>query len=348
MKNMRAIIYLGPKKLEMRELPVPEPAEDEVLVKVRCATTCGTDLKTYKRGYHHLKPPCGIGHEFSGDVVEVGRDVVGFKPGMRVTAHNSAPCGTCFYCKHGQQNLCETPVFNYGTFREYHIIPGPIVRLNAFEIPEPVSYEQAPLVEPLSCVVHGHRVLRIAHGERVAIIGAGPIGLMHLQLALLSGAVEVISVDLSDTRLKTARKLGATHTVNAEKEDPVRAIRDITNGRGVDVAIEAAGDLGAWNTAFDSVRKGGRVEFFGGLKENTPVELDTYRIHYGELTLHGTFHSTPLDVQRAFDLIVSGVVDTLSLISDESPLEKVEEALQRMDTREVIKIAIKPDLSVDV
>lgn len=343
-KTMRAMIFYGPGKLVLEEVQIPEPANDEILVQVRTSTTCGTDLKALKRGYRLLTPPCGFGHEFSGDVVRVGKQVKRFKPGMRVTAHNSAPCNRCFYCKQGQHNLCENIIFNYGTYAEYHIVPGPIVELNTFPIPNHVSYAQAPLIEPLMCVVHGQRVLQIQHGERVAVIGTGPIGLMHIQLSRLAGAVQIIAVDLSDKRLGIAKKLGATHTLSAG-EDNSKEIRRLTGGRGVDVAIESAGAVEAWHTAIHSVRKGGRVEFFGGLKENTPVEFDTGLIHYGELTLYGTFHGTPLDVQRAYELIVSGVVDTDSLISDEMPLEQAVEALGRMDKGEVIKVALRPDLS---
>lgn len=344
-QTMRAMIYYGPGDLRLEEVAVPEPADDEILVKVRATTTCGTDLKAYKRPYRLLDPPCGFGHEFSGDVAKVGKNVNYFEPGMRVTAHNSAPCNRCFYCKQGQHNLCENMFFNYGAYREYHIVPAPVAALNTFQIPDHVSYNHAPLIEPLMCVVHGHRVLDIQHGERVAVIGAGPIGLMHLQLARLAGAVQVIVADLTDNRLRIAEELGATHTVNASRKDTAAVVRDLTGGRGVDVAIEAAGAVEAWHSAIQSVRKGGRVEFFGGLKEKTSVEFDTSWIHYGELTLHGTFHGTPLDVQRAFELIAAGTVDTGPLVSDEMPLEQAVEALKRMDRGEVIKIALRPDLN---
>ncbi len=344
---MRAVMYLGPGKLEMQEIPVPEPTEDEITVKIRCATTCGTDLKTYKRGYHLLNPPCRFGHEFAGDVVKVGAAVKKFRPGMRVTAHNSAPCNRCFYCKQGQHNLCENLIFNLGAFAEYITIPGPIVDLNTFPIPDHVPYAQAAMVEPLACVVHGHRVLQIQHGERVAVSGVGPIGLMHVQLSRLSGSVQIIAVDVSDARLDIAKTLGATDTVNPRRDDPVEAIRRLTGGRGVDVAIEAAGEVEAWHTAVQSVRKGGRVMFFGGLEGHTSFELDSHWMHYGELTLYASFHGTPLDAQHACELIVSGALDAQSLISDELPLEHVEQALLRMATGSVIKIAINPELRPD-
>jgi L-iditol 2-dehydrogenase len=345
-ETMRAVMYLEPKNLQLEQVRIPQPGPDEILVKVRAATTCGTDVKTYLRGHHLCPPPSLFGHEFAGDVVAVGEEVNAFRPGMRVAPHNSAPCQVCYVCKLGQENLCEDLYFNFGAFAEYVIVPGPIVRLNTFEIPDHLSYAQASILEPLVSVVHGQRVIDIKPGEHVAIIGAGgPIGLMHLQLALRSGAAQVIAVDLSDSRLSIAKQLGATHILNPSEVDPIQAILEINSGRGVDVAIECAGAKEAWLTAFQAVRKGGRVLWFGGLKAGTPIELDTHRVHYDELTLYGTFHGTPLDVQRSFEIIASGVIDTKPLISGEVPLENVEDALKMMITGEVIKMAVNPELS---
>ena len=342
---MRTMMFLGPGHLELRDVPIPQPGSGEILVRIRAATTCGTDVKTFRRGHPKIIPPTPFGHEFAGDVVEAGSEVTRFRPGMRIVAHNTAPCNACFYCKHGQENLCDQLVYNFGTFGEYLIIPEPIARLNAFEIPDHLSYPQASILEPLVSVVHGHRLIQIQPGEQVAIIGAGgPIGLMHLQMALRSGASKVIAVDLSEDRLTVAKALGATALVNPKQQDPVQAVRDLTGGRGVDVSIESAGALEAWETAIRVVRKGGRVNWFGGLKVGTTLELDTQWVHYGELTLLGTYHGTPLDVLRSFELIVSGVSDTRSLITRERPLEKREEAFDLMSEGKVIKVAINPDL----
>jgi L-iditol 2-dehydrogenase len=341
------MMFLGLGRLQLQEIPVPKPGPGEILVKIRAATTCGTDVKTYKRGYHLLSPPCRFGHEFAGDVAEVGGDAGDFKPGMRIMTHNSAPCGCCYYCRHGQHNLCEALLFNFGAYAEYAVIPAPIARLNTFTIPDNLSYAQACILEPLVSVVHGQRWLKIQPGERVAVIGVGPIGLMHVQMTLHSGAVETIAADLIDTRLAIAKKSGASATINPRRDDAVESIRSLCDGLGVDAAVESAGTLEAWHTAVNCVRKGGRVEWFGGLKIGTAIELDTSRIHYGELTLHGTFHGTIQDVRDAYELLVSGVIDTQPLISDEMPLEKVEEALKMVLNGQVIKIAINPDLSPD-
>jgi L-iditol 2-dehydrogenase len=347
-KNMRGVVYLEPGRIELRELPTPQPGPNDLLVRIRAGLTCGTDVKTYRRGHPIIKPPTLFGHEYAGDIVEVGANVSGFEPGTRVVAHNSAPCGTCFWCKHGQTNMCDQPVYNFGAFAEYIVVPGPIVRLNTYEIPDHLSYAQAAIMEPLSTVVHGQGVVDIQPGETVAIIGVGgPIGLMHLQMALHRGASQVIGVDLKEPRLAVARQLGATTVINPQLVDPLEAIFDLTKGRGVDVAIESAGTAATWLTALRSARKGGRVLWFGGLPQGTEISLDTHIVHYNELSLFGTYHCTTQDVYRAFQLITAGVVDARPLISGEMPLERVEDALQEMIAGTCVKMAILPDMGYE-
>jgi L-iditol 2-dehydrogenase len=180
----------------------------------------------------------------------------------------------------------------------------------------------------------------------VTIIGSGPIGLMHLQMALYRGASLIVISDLSDERLKIAKKIGGdrVHILNPKQDDLLEKIQNLTGGRGVDVAIESAGAVSAWQMALAAARPGGRVLWFGGLPKGTQVEVDSYAVHYGELSLYGIFHCTPLDVYHAFQLISSGVLDTAPLISGELPLEKVEEALKMMMAGECIKMAIIPDM----
>jgi L-iditol 2-dehydrogenase len=326
---------------------IPTVGPDDVLVKIHAATTCGTDLKTYLRGYPKLKPPVRFGHELAGEIVEIGKDVSGFRVGQRVVPHNSAPCGTCFYCKHEQYNLCPDLFINWGAFADYILIPGPIVRLNMYPIPDHLSYAQASVMEPLSTVVHGQRVCPAQKGEIVAIIGAGgPIGLMHLQLALRSGASKVIAFDLKDTRLKTAQELGATHVYNPQTVDVAEAIKGHSEGRGADVVIEATGSIAGWEEAIRIARPGGRVLLFGGLPSGSIVQMDATKVHYGELKIYGVFHSTPQDVYTAYRLICDGVINTQALITCELPLERLEDALLRMKEGEIIKAAICPELTI--
>lgn len=341
--EMLATVYMGPGELLYRKMNVPKPDTGDVLVRINRALTCGTDVKTYRRGHPKYTPPTLFGHEFAGEVVAVGEQVTRFKPGMRVVAANSAPCNACFYCKRGQQNLCTDLLVNIGAFAEYILIPERIVRQSTFVIPNHLADEEAAATEPLACVVHGQDLLQIQPGESVAIVGAGgPIGLMHLQLALRQGASPAIAIDLSAHRLEIAEQLGATRTVNPATEDPADVVKALTGGHGADVVIESAGSLQAWLAAIDLARKGGRVQWFGGLPGGTEVTLDAVRVHYDELTLFGVYHATPLTFERAFNMIADGVVDIKSLVSGEMPLRELEAALQRMQAGEVVKMAIVP------
>lgn len=340
---MRAIAYLAPGKIELQEIPIPRPAAGELLVQVRAALTCGTDVKTYRRGHPKFPPPFVFGHEFAGDIVALGEGVTGFRPGQRVTANVFAECGECYYCQRGQGNLCDHLVYNFGAFAEYTTIPASIVRLNTFEIPAHTGYAEAAILEPLVTVVHGQDRLAIQPGESLAIIGAGgPISLLHLQLARLRGVGQVIAVGHSDTRLQAFRGLGADLVINAHTSDPLDAIRQATGGRGADTVIECGGSKAAWETAVLAARKGGRVLWFGGLPAGTQIELDGNRIHYGEITLLGIHGGSAQDARRAFELIISGRLDVRPLLSAEFPLEGVETALQEMSAGNLIKAVIYP------
>jgi L-iditol 2-dehydrogenase len=218
---------LGPEQIELRSLPIPEPKEGELLVKVRAALTCGTDVKTYRRGHPKFPPPFVFGHEFGGDVVAVGKGVNAFREGMRVTANVFAECGECFYCSTDREIYVRNLVYNFGAFAEYMIIPASIVRRTTFEIPAHISYAQAALLEPLVTVVHGWHKVAVQPGETVAIIGAGgPISLMFIQLLLHNGAGQVIAIGHSSSRLAVAKELGATQVINAKKTDTITAIRE--------------------------------------------------------------------------------------------------------------------------
>jgi L-iditol 2-dehydrogenase len=341
--TMWATVFMAPGELSFRQMPVPEIGPEDLLVKINTALTCGTDVKTYKRGHPKYDPPTLFGHEFAGDVVAAGAAVKNFSAGMRVVAGNTAPCQTCYFCKRGQPNLCDDLLVNLGAFAEYIRVPGRLVRQNTFALPDRLDYREAAIIEPLACVIHGQDLLAIQPGESVAIVGAGgPIGLMHLQLALRRGASPLIAIDINDGRLAVAEKLGATRVVNSSREEPAAVVRELTEGRGADVVIECAGAKATWLAALDVVRKGGRVEWFGGLPGGTQVEVDATRVHYDELTIFGVYHLTPLSLERAFRLVCSDVIDARSLITHEVPLARLEEGLQMMMAGESIKVAVIP------
>ena len=343
---MTAAVLYGKEDVKIEKVPIPRVGPGEALIKVQVALTCGTDLKVYQRGYHArmIVPPALFGHELAGVIEDVGSGVKGFKKGMRVVALNSAPCGMCFYCSKHQENLCEDLLFNNGAYAEYIKIPRRIVESNMLAIPSAVSFEEAAMVEPLACVLRGLHETKLEIGDTVVVIGGGPIGLMFLQVAKLSGC-NVIAVVKRDSQTSAARRLGADEVVQiTHAADAVEAVRALTpDRRGADVVIEAVGRPEAWEWSIDMVRKGGTVNFFGGCAHGTTVNLDTNRLHYSEITLKATFHHTPETVRKAFGLIAEKKIRGADYITGEAPLSHLQQVLRHMMNRNGdIKTAIIP------
>jgi L-iditol 2-dehydrogenase len=343
---MTAAVLHGREDLRIEQVPMPKAGAGEIVVRVHAALTCGTDLKVYRRGYHArmLKPPIPFGHELAGTVHQVGRGVAAFRPGDRVVALNSAPCGDCYYCRHNQENLCDRLIFNNGAYAEYLLIPSRIVAKNTLRIPTGISFEHAALTEALACVVRGLDECQPQKGDTVAIIGAGPIGLMFMHVAELTG-LNVIAVVKRDEQVAAAKRFGASEVIQLSPDsDPVAAVRALTpQRRGVDLAIEAVAKPQAWQWAVDMVRKGGTVNFFGGCAAGTKVELDTNRLHYNNITLRASFHHTPAAARKAFDLIVSGQFRCSDTITSRAPLSELNRVFRRLMNRAGdIKTAIIP------
>lgn len=344
--EMNAAVLHGKEDLRIERLPVPRAEAGEIIVRVYAALTCGTDLKVYRRGYHAkmLQPPISFGHELSGIVSEVGPSVTNFQLGDRVVTLNSAPCGVCYFCQQEQENLCDDLLFNNGAYSEYVRIPARIVAKNTLLVPEHVMLEHAAMTEPLACVIHGMDETAAKAGDRIVVIGAGPIGLMFIHLASLMN-MEVIAVVKRDEQVELARSFGAKHVVQTTTvQDLVAAVRALTpNGRGADVVIEAVALPETWQWAVEMVRKGGVVNFFGGCQKGTKVRFDTNRLHYNNLTLCSSFHHCPSVCRRAFDWIASGRFDCEKFLTGRAPLEQLVPVLQRlMDRTKDIKIAIFP------
>lgn len=342
---MKAAMLYGVKDLRIEEIEIPMVEAGEVLVRVRAATTCGTDLKIFQRGYIEkvIKLPTVFGHEWAGDVVEVGEGLEWPQKGMRVRAGNSAPCLHCIMCSKGEYNLCENMIWLWGAYAEYIKVPAQMVRVNMQEIPTHISYEEAAITEPLACVLHGVEKSRVKLGDTVAIIGSGPIGLLHLLTVKKMGAEKVIMIDIVEERLDFAEKLGADETINAGKEDARMKVRQLSGGYGADIVIEAIGLPSTWEQALKLVRKGGTVLEFGGCPPGTTISIDTEQLHYGETTVFGTFHATPIHFRKALNLITSKTIDVAPLITRKMSIERINEAFEMLSkSREEIKIAIKP------
>jgi len=342
---MKAALLYGVKDLRIQDTEKPEVSAGEILVKVKAATTCGTDLKIFQRGYVSgvIKLPTVFGHEWAGDVVEVGEGVSWLKEGMRVRAGNSSPCLRCFICQKGKYNLCEDMMWLWGAYAEYIKVPARIVMLNTQEIPTHVTYEEAAVTEPLACVLHGIEEAGVRLGDTVAIIGAGPIGLLHLLSVKKMGANRVIISDTVDERLQLAQKIGADETINAKTEDTVEKTKRFTEGYGADVVIEAIGLPTTWEQALKMVRKGGTVLEFGGCPPGTEIRVSTEQLHYGETTILGAFHTTPAHFRKALNLIASGTINVKPLITRKMKLDQIKEAFETLTTsKNDIKIAIQP------
>jgi L-iditol 2-dehydrogenase len=343
---MTAAVLYGKEDVKIEKVPIPRVGQGDVLIKVQVALTCGTDLKVYQRGYHArmIVPPALFGHELAGIIEEAGPGVKAFRTGMRVVALNSAPCQMCFYCSKHQENLCEDLLFNNGAYAEYIKIPRRIVETNMLTIPSNVSYEEAAMVEPLACVLRGLHETNVEIGDTVVVIGGGPIGLMFVQIAKLTGC-NVISVVKRDSQVAAAKRLGADDVVQiTQVQDAVEAVRALTpDRRGADVVIEAVGRPEAWEWSIDMVRKGGTVNFFGGCASGTTVQLDTNRLHYSEVTLKATFHHTPESVRKAFTLITERKIRSADYVTGEAPLSRLHHVLRHMMNRNGdIKTAIIP------
>lgn len=351
-KTMQAAMFYGPYKLQIEEMPLPEVGPRDVLIQVEATLTCGTDVKKYRRGYPLQTPPYMLGHETAGIVARVGKDVNKsfpnrhFEEGMRVVTTNLAPCHQCYYCKIGMEYVCENMVFISGAYADYVLIPEQVARQNLLPIPENLSYEEAAVIEPLACVIHGIEESYIKPGDTVVINGAGPMGLLFIRLAKLQGA-RVIATDLSKARLEVASRMGADEVVEVTTDmDQVAEVRKRTeNGRGADVAIEVTGLPDIWEKTIKMARKGGMINLFGGCASGTSITVDTGLLHYSSLTIKGVFSYNPRHVLQAMRMIERNDVDAKALISGRVPLADVESALKRILGQDGIKYSIIPSRS---
>ncbi len=330
---MRAAVLHGREDVRIEEVDVPEIQAGDILLRTRVALTCGTDLKVYRRGYHArmIQPPAVFGHEVAGVVEQVGAGVVGVQPGTPVVAANSAPCGECSYCRSGSASLCDDLLFWNGAYAEFVRIPARVVSRNLLTIGPGLGFREAAMVEPLACVLRGIEESGVAAGQTVAVIGAGPIGLMLVRLACARGA-RVIAVGRNLRRLQKARDLGAEETISVRPgEDLAEILRGKgPHGHGPDVVIEAVGQQETAEAAVRAVRKGGLVNLFAGCPADTRIGIDAQRLHYQQLTIRSTFHHTPESIRGAYRLIADGVVDPGAFITGEARLDELPAVLERM------------------
>jgi L-iditol 2-dehydrogenase len=344
---MLAAMYYAPMDVRLEELPVPAPGPGEVLLQVAAATTCGTDVKAYRRGHPLLfqHTPAGFGHEVAGVVAAVGAGVTQCCQGEAIVVANSAPCLQCYYCQRQRYSLCEHLLLLNGAYAEYLLVPEPIVRQNLYKLAPATSFVAAALTEPLACALHGVDACSIMPGDSVIILGSGPLGLLLAALASLEGA-RVIMTGRGAQRLALARHYGAQTIwdVSALSLDEQRdaLLAETEARRGADIVIEAVGTPETWALATQVVRPGGLVNFFGGCPSNSYVNLATRPIHYSELTLKGVFHHTPAYFARALELIHEHQIDIEALITARLPLASTPEAFRLLSQKQGVKYALIP------
>lgn len=346
---MKAAVLEKIEDLKIKDVPIPTAGPEELVIKVKACAVCGTDVKVYHSGHKHIRFPRVTGHELSGEIVEIGKNVTNYKTGQRVAIAPAVPCGECYYCRCGIQGMCDNLTaigYHYdGGFAEYMLVPEPAVRNGCVnELPSNISFEEAAIAEPLACVINGQELSRVKLGDVVIVIGSGPVGCFHLEIARSKGASKTILAEVSQERLDAARSLGkADIYVNPGSEDLVARVMAETKGKGADVVIVACSSGKAQEQALQLVAKRGNVNFFGGLPKDKPyINFDSNLVHYKEFYVVGTHGSAPRHNELALNLISQGKIEAKRYITKELPLEKVLEGIMTVEKAQGFKTIIKP------
>lgn len=339
---MKAALFYGDREIRVEEVDMPHLERGDMLLKVLACSICSSDIREYVTR-PRIKDPVILGHEFVADVVEASPESVVLVD-SRVTVKPGIACGRCYYCKRSMPNLCE----HYGglgwtedgALAEYIRVPASIVMSGGvLQISEDIPIEHACLTEPLACCLHAHQLAEIRLGSSVVIIGAGPIGLLHVQLAKHQGALVIVS-ELITERLSMARQLGADYLIDPRSSDFAQMVKDVTDGIGADTVMVAVGSSEAAIQALSVVRKRGTVILFGGFPHGSSLEVDPNAIHYKEILLTGSTDSTPATFEEAFSLIRECKIDAAPLISGTMALDQAQEAFEKAATKKYNRIII--------
>ncbi|OHB59065.1 MAG: hypothetical protein A2Y12_18385 [Planctomycetes bacterium GWF2_42_9] len=344
---MKALRFYGQEDIRLDEVARPQAESGGLLVKVEVCAICGTDLKAYFKGNPRIKPPQTIGHEFVGKIVEVGKDVNGYNVGERVTMATSISCGHCATCRAGYTNRCEglKPIsYDYpGAFAEYIAIPpAGVSGGNTIKVPDTLS-DMAALAEPISCAINAQILAGVKMGDTVVVVGCGPLGAIHTQVARANGATKIIVTQSSAERLKLAAKLGIDEIIDTSKTDPVEEVMRLTGGIGADVVIVTASAAAAQEQAIRMARKGGMINLFASLPSGcSELKIDSRLLHYRELFISGASDSTPYHVELAVKLLESGFISD-KIITHRLPIDKFIDGLMLMKESKSLKVVLKPE-----
>lgn len=346
---MRVARFYAPEDIRIEDIAEPTPGPDEIKIKVRACSTCGTDVKISRFGHHHIDPPRVMGHEIAGEIVELGSDVEGWSAGDRVQVIAAIPCGECEFCTRGSMTICPNQVsmgYHFdGGFAEYMIVPRNVLAVDGLNrIPDGVGFDEASVAEPFACAINAQNLARVGSGDVVVVIGSGPIGCLHVRLARSRGAARVFLVELSRERLEMAAAVVAPDAaIVSGEEDAVARVLELTDGRGADVVITAAASGAAQEQALLMVAPQGRISFFGGLPKTDPtITLDSNAVHYRELTIVGANGSSPEHNKQALALIADGSVPVKDLITHRLGLDQVLDGIGIVARGEAIKVTIEP------
>lgn len=342
--TMQAAVFHGSGDLRVEQVARPNPGADEIVIKVAACGICGTDVHIVGGEFPAPNLPLIIGHEFAGEVFEVGSDVSHVKPGDKATVDINISCGSCYFCRHNSKMFCpdirQLGVHTAGGMAEYVLAPV----ANVYRLPDTMSMRHAAYVEPLACVIHGQDRVGIQFAETVAIVGGGPMGLVHTALSKMNGAGRVILSEPEENRRLLAASLGADHVVDPTSVDAVDEVREATDGRGADVVIEAVGSARTYRDAFEMLRPGGRLLAYGAAPQETEIPLRPFDVFAKELTIVGSYAGTYETWSKAIDLIANGRFDPDQIIDTVRPLSEAREAIENLRRD---KSAVKVLLHVD-
>ncbi|MBS7645932.1 MAG: alcohol dehydrogenase catalytic domain-containing protein [Candidatus Bathyarchaeia archaeon] len=341
--KMKAAVAYGPRNIRIELVDVPAISDYEVLIRVKVIGICPSDVRSYEGVYKREMYPYGLesyglsGHEWCGEIVEVGGSVEEFSVGDRVVPEIIIPCGTCKFCRKGMSNICANKRNITRGYAEYAKAPAAFL----FKIPPNVSFEAAAFTEPIAVCLHTNEIISPKPGDSILIIGGGPMGLIHTQVSKMSGATVILS-EVIEERLRAAEKFGADFVVNPMEEDLTGRVRELTDGYGADAVIVATGNKNAIEAGVKTVSNAGTVVLFGGSYPPVSVEIDPNVIHYGEIRITGSYDHTPIHTERALRILSKNLINVEDLISRTFSLDELERGFETVKKGEALKVNIKP------